>query len=31
MPATIREEIVGNTSQRDSTLQDARPAERAGV
>jgi hypothetical protein len=31
MPATIHEEIVGNTPQRDSTLQDARPVERAGV
>jgi hypothetical protein len=31
MPATIHDEIVGNTPQRDSMLQDARPVERAGV
>jgi hypothetical protein len=31
MPATIHEKIVGNPPQRDSTLRDARPVERAGV
>ena len=30
MPATIHEKIVGDAPQRDSTLQDARPVEKAG-
>ena len=30
MPATIHEKVVGNTPQRDSTPQDARPVEKAG-